>query len=560
MKSKILSQLRLLTICLILFFTAGVSPLISQDFNQKIEWSADPNVLEYKVDVQDKSGKIIKSITTENNSINLSLGEGRYKYRITAYDFLGREAVSTKWIDFEVVIAKQPAIEHKKEREALKEDGKGLEIAVNVDDVTKDTSVELVNVETGEKISGKLNVAENKAAASSLSASETYKADKVQFDEVPEGNWKLVITNPSGLSSETESFEVKDVIKEEKLAAQKAEEERIAREKKAEEERLAREEAERKERERLEAERLAREEEERLERERIAAEIKAREEAERLERERIAEEIKAREEAEKQERLRIAEEIRAREEAERLAREQAEREEAERLARVQAEREEAERKEAERLAKEEEAAAKKAARAEKRKKPALGIEAKIGAGMVMNILDTDLADFNNTDSLTDNNLPEEFKLAPYASISYVPNLNWKINPGFEIRYHSFRLEHIEDSFKSYEYDDYEFQQSMNFYSIQGTFIGQINLVSQRVLFNAKLGGGLSYIYVFTDYIRARSRDKKVFLYPLLGTGLSVELLPFKHFVLEIGADYDIILSDKINYSYPMPYLTMGVRF
>ena len=517
-------------------------PLFSQDFNQKIEWSADPNVLEYKVDVQDKSGKIIKSVKTENNSISLSLGEGRYKYRITAYDFLGREAVSTKWIDFEVVIAKQPAIEHKKEREALKEDGKSLEIAVNVDDVTKDTSVELVNVETGEKISGKLNVAENKAAASSLSASETHKADKVQFDEVPEGNWKLVITNPSGLSSETDTFEVKDVIKEEKLAAQKAEEER-----------LAREEAERKERERLEAERLAREEAERKERERLEAERLAREEAERQERERIAAEIKAREEAEKQERLRIAEEIRAREEAERLEREEAERQEAERLAREQAEREEAERKEAEKLAKKE-------AREAKRKKPALGIEAKIGAGLVMNILDTDLADFNTEDSFTDNNLPEEFKLSQYGAISYVPNLGWPVNPGLEVRYHFFWLEHNASEFKLYEEDEWEYRQTLFFQTIQGALVGQVNIVPQRVLFNAKFGGGVIFINSETVYWREKGQQKSYFSYPILGGSISLELIPFKHFVLEIGADYDIILSDKINYSYPMPYLTMGVRF
>ena len=61
MKNKLFSQLRLLFICFMLF-AAGAVPVFAQDFNQKIEWSSDPNVLEYKVDVQDKSGKIITYI------------------------------------------------------------------------------------------------------------------------------------------------------------------------------------------------------------------------------------------------------------------------------------------------------------------------------------------------------------------------------------------------------------------------------------------------------------------------------------------------------------------
>ena len=533
MKNKLFSQLRLLFICFLLF-AAGAVPVFAQDFNQKIEWSSDPNVLEYKVDVQDKSGKIIKSVTTENNSVSLSLGEGRYKYRITAYDFLGREAVSTKWIDFEVVIAKQPAIEHKKEREALKEDGKTLEMAVNVDDVTSETSVELVNVDTGEKISGKLNVAENKSAPSSLTASETHKADKVQFEEVPEGNWKLVITNPSGLSSETESFEVKDVIKEEKLAAQKAEEERIAREKKAEEERLAREEAERKERERLEAERLAREEEERKERERIAAEIKAREEAE------------------KQERLRIAEEIRAREEAERLARE-----EAERLAR-----EEEERKEQERIAAEQERIAKEEAEQKKREKrlaPANGLNIMVGSGLILNLLDSQFLNLKNIEDSIGFENP--LFLAPEVSISYVPKLKWRFRPGIGISAYNYAFTNQSAPYKhgNGQTDEFEFQSAYNITGVQGELIGQLQIATNKFFINAKAGGGVEFIIAEHRYPNTSDTKQNGFIYPKVNAGLSAEWAPVKHLVFEIGMDYNMIISQQVENSYLKPYLRIGGR-
>ena len=103
MKSKRFFTVKLLVFLFCLFYGAGVTPLFAQNFKQTLQWSADPNVLEYKVEIQDSTGKIINSVTTENNSISLSLKEGTYKYKITAYDLLGREAVSTNWISFEVV-------------------------------------------------------------------------------------------------------------------------------------------------------------------------------------------------------------------------------------------------------------------------------------------------------------------------------------------------------------------------------------------------------------------------------------------------------------------------
>ena len=279
--------IKLLTLLIFLMVSAGRNLLFAQSFSQTIRWNADPNVLEYKVEIQDSTGKTIDTITTENSYVNLSLKEGSYKYKITAYDLLGREAVSTQWVSFDILRANQPAIVHNQNLEALLEDGKTLELYVNVSDVTKDTVAELINVETGARIKGTL-ILSTASGTAGLSDSETHIADKARFTDVPEGKWKLVITNPSGLSSESQVFEVRDVIKEQKLAAQKAEEER-----------LAREEAERLERERIiaeqkEAERLAKEQEER--------EQSELDEAEREEQERLAEEERLKEEEEERER------------------------------------------------------------------------------------------------------------------------------------------------------------------------------------------------------------------------------------------------------------------
>ena len=270
MKNRFVSKAKLLVFLFCLFAGWNAGSLYAKDFSQKLKWNSDPNVLEYKVEIQDSTGKIISSVITEENQVSLSLTEGNYKYKITAYDLLGREAVSTRWVSFEVLVANQPAIVHNQSLEALQEDGKTLEINLNIEDVTSESIAELVNIKNGTRIRGKLILAAAEGApVAGLLASEKHKANKARFTDVPEGMWKLVITNPSGLSSESQSFEVRDVIREQKLAAQKAEEERLAREK-AEAEEKARLEAERLAAEKAEQDRLAAEEAERQRQQELA--------------------------------------------------------------------------------------------------------------------------------------------------------------------------------------------------------------------------------------------------------------------------------------------------
>ena len=72
--------------------------------------------------------------------------------------------------------------------------------------------------------------------------------------------------------------------------------------------------------------------------------------------------------------------------------------------------------------------------------------------------------------------------------------------------------------------------------------------------------GLTEILLSTEYVRDRDSTTKAFTYPSLNGGLSFEFVPLKYLVIEIGADYNRILSSKINFSYLMPYLEVGVRF
>ena len=231
------SKFKRLIIFLCLIF-AGCFCLFAQTFTQKLSWSSDPNVLEYKVEIKDSSGKIIQTITTQDNFVELSLTHGKYKCRITAYDLLGRESVSTVWQDFEVISQKEEQARIAREK----------------------AEQERIAAEKAEKERLEAErIAKEKAEQERLAKEEAERKDR--------------------------ELEEQKRLEEERLAREKAEEEeRLAREKaeQEEKERLALEEEERQriaaeiaaqeEAERLEAERLKREEEERAEAERLAQE------------------------------------------------------------------------------------------------------------------------------------------------------------------------------------------------------------------------------------------------------------------------------------------------
>ena len=285
----------LLTFIIILISSAFLNA--QKKFNQKIQWSEDPNAFEYKVELKDKDGKV-EVFETDENFLTISKPSGNYLYRIFVYDFLGRESNVSDWKVLKITKAVQPKIEKiqpKVEIPVIIEEtgkakvAKSVEIPVSVDSVTKESKVELVNTKTKERIEVK------------ISKVESGKATSVVAENIPEGQYKVKVTNPGGLSSESES-----VVKVEK------QDEKVVRENlRKEAERIAREKAEAEEQARLEAERIAAEEKARAEElARIEAERKALEEAELKERIRVAEE--ARQAAEK-----VRQEEQARLEAER---------------------------------------------------------------------------------------------------------------------------------------------------------------------------------------------------------------------------------------------------
>ena len=550
MKNKLFLKKRFFSLIVCLFFAAGTSLLYAQTKSknaktystQTLRWSADPNVLEYRIEIQDVSGNIIQTVTTENNSLEISLPNGKYKYKITAYDLLGRESVNSGWNQLEVLKASQPAISMEQTLESLEEDGKTLELDVEIKDVTTGSKVELVNPETGETIAGNLLI----DSAIDADASEVLHASKSIFENVPEGKWQLVVTNPSGLFSESEPFEVQDTMKEKRLAAEKSEKERLERERfeaeRIEQERLAAEQ-ERLERERLEAERIEQErlavEQERLERERL--------EAERIEQERLAEELAEQE--------RIAAELAAREKLENdvaanpnvpvnelkysddiisMASQIFEEEEMNDDYYDDLEIPDDEEIEAQR----------KAERHEKWLNYDRKFYVNAGVGANFCLYDNDFISkyFMNgfTPSFT-------------ARIDFLPIHKNKWRFGLEIA----------GSRTCYTYSNVYYDLKLDMNMLQTNLIYRFSFAKNKLWLSVKGGGGISLMQtnlIFKVETSEKHNISENFAYFMAGGGLSLTIVPKQLIIFEIGADYTNIFMNDVSTGLISPYITAGIRF
>ena len=550
MKNKLFLKKRFFSLIVCLFFAAGTSLLYAQTKSknaktystQTLRWSADPNVLEYRIEIQDISGNIIQTVTTENNSLEISLPNGKYKYKITAYDLLGRESVNSGWNQLEVLKASQPAISMEQTLESLEEDGKTLELDVEIKDVTTGSKVELVNPETGETIAGNLLI----DSAIDADASEVLHASKSIFENVPEGKWQLVVTNPSGLFSESEPFEVQDTMKEKRLAAEKAEKERLERERfeaeRIEQERLATDQ-ERLERERLEAERI--------EQERLAAEL------ERLERERL--------EAERIEQERLAEELA---EQERITAELAARKKLENdvaanpnvpvnglkysddiISKASQIFEEEEMNDdyyddLEIPDDEEIEAQRKAERHEKWLNYDRKFYVNAGVGVNFCLYDNDFISkyFMNgfTPSFT-------------ARIDFLPIHKNKWRFGMEIA----------GSRTCYTYSNVYYDLKLDMNMLQTNLIYRFSFAKNKLWLSVKGGGGISLMQtnlIFKVETSEKHNISENFAYFMAGGGLSLTIVPKQLIIFEIGADYTNIFMNDVSTGLISPYITVGIRF
>ena len=591
-------------IFLILLLSAPLLYGQEKEFSQTLSWEEDENAFSYRVELQSLEDKSFQSFETEDSSIKLKLKPGKYKYKIYALDFLGRDASESDWQDFTVIKAMKPVIEDLPANLLVADNEKvDFSVPVNVSSITKETSAVIVNTKTKEEIKGSLKF---------ITRGEEIIASDAVFPEVSEGNWVIKITNPSGLMSQTEEIEVTKTIEEALVIAEENPEKRLdanilaqklkneEEAKRLEKERLAAErlEAERLEKERLEAERLEKErlaaerlEAERLEKERLAAE---RLEAERLEKERLEAERLANEklEAEKleAERLALAEKARLVEKrleeeklkAEKLAEEERLAKEKEELAKAEEKRqmeekiaqakqvlekvqkEEEARLEAERIAKEEadrkaeEARIEEALEAqrqlalEKRKKNRdinyYDINFMAGGAAFFQVYGNSLLDYSD--------LVQKIKVLPLAqfSLSYLP-IDFDLSRlGFEVNFQVVKIKSETDYFTM----------AMPYVSPHYNFYYQQKLVSDILYLGIRAGASISILGLDVKYKddlvnRNDNFEETYYMFPGIQSGLSLIYRPLIFLEIELGCDLEHIFMQGSYSGVIKGFMNLGLR-
>ncbi|MBQ7753631.1 MAG: hypothetical protein IJR80_08265 [Treponema sp.] len=191
-------------IFLCLFFLLPLSAFSAE----RLEWSSDESVLEYKVELKNRKTGEVKSYTTQNNYIDIFENDGEYEFRVKPVDMLGREGDFSSWQSFKITKAMTPVLATMPPAAwKIPEASADLvTLPVDIQNVSARTKVQLVNQETKQVVDGSL-VIQSKNGLS--------KANGIKVPPLPGGAWKLVVTDASGRSAESGIIKVEN-LKEEK--------------------------------------------------------------------------------------------------------------------------------------------------------------------------------------------------------------------------------------------------------------------------------------------------------------------------------------------------------
>ena len=210
-KHSLLAVLLLLLLSIPLF-AAEPAPSEAEEteemqFEQRIEWKADAAALEYKVEVQSEAGGEITAYSTDQTHLDLSLSVGTWKYRVHAIDFLGREAAVSEWRSFAVFKASIPEIDVIQSSVTYSSADSTIKLPVVILNINVQSTVELENIANKKKY--KVTVVLNESSGGKESAvSEVFRSSSVSVAAVPQGLYRINVTNQSGLSAQSESITV----------------------------------------------------------------------------------------------------------------------------------------------------------------------------------------------------------------------------------------------------------------------------------------------------------------------------------------------------------------
>jgi hypothetical protein len=200
----------------LLFFVFGGAVLWGQEveyrigddgrFIQFLSWKKQENVLYYEVEIEKPAGELWESALTtktealalEVSSLEVSLSAGSYRYRIRAYDLLGRPGQASDWVQFEILPAKQPELVRFSPHAFYLDEDVSLVIHLFGRNIAAGSEIFLQGVR-GSRITPDTVTVE---------PSETEARLVFSFGQLEPGNYTIHVLNPGGLRAELETFRI----------------------------------------------------------------------------------------------------------------------------------------------------------------------------------------------------------------------------------------------------------------------------------------------------------------------------------------------------------------
>lgn len=165
-------------------------------YTQHLIWEAVDHVLRYRVEIANGRGDILLDEYVEIPSLEVQLSPGRYRYRITLYNLLGRPDLQTSWRPLEVLRARQPQITEVQPARLFLEQGQS-QILLRGEDLEEDLLVTLEN-DQGRAIALDQEAREYFEGDSSSAVREEIRL-LLPLDRISPGEYRLVVKNPGGL-------------------------------------------------------------------------------------------------------------------------------------------------------------------------------------------------------------------------------------------------------------------------------------------------------------------------------------------------------------------------
>jgi hypothetical protein len=158
-------------------------------FTQVLRWEGNPSVLYYEVTLQTQTGEAISVTKVDKPELSVSLGPGRYRYKIAIYNTLRKLELELPWQAFTILKAEIPRITGYAPKVWFLEDLKPM-IQINGDDLVDGATV-CLKAASGAEIMGTERQREGTSMA------------KFEFPAGPieAGEYSVELKNPGGISS-----------------------------------------------------------------------------------------------------------------------------------------------------------------------------------------------------------------------------------------------------------------------------------------------------------------------------------------------------------------------